>query len=273
MIGDLTDAHLRAECHFTGRSLADVMSDFGLDPTRVAEAERAEGSVSAVVELHVEQGPFLEEASVPIGIVTSIAGNWRLPISIRGQQSHSGATPMARRRDALTAGAEVILAAERTARNAQPEVVATCGYFGHEPKVIAIVPGRAEMTMDVRSPDADALNAAKDDILAAVQDVCRRRGVDLSVGELWGVQPTPTDASVADTIENAARALGVASVRMPSWAGHDSMMLGKRFPAGVIFVPSIGGISHAPTEYSTPESIHTGARVLGATVAGLADAT
>lgn len=271
MIGQLSNSQLSVECHFTGRALGDLMTESGIDLDRLPQAERPLGSIASVVELHIEQGPFLEEQSRSIGVVTAIAGNWRLPLRITGQQSHSGATPMPRRRDALCAAAEVILAAERVTRQARPEAVATSGFFTHHPKVMAIVPGKADMTMDVRSPDPEALNSAKDAILEQAAQICRRRRVELEVGDLWGVQPTQTDPTVAAVIEGVARRIGLEPVRMPSWAGHDSMMLGKRFPAGVIFIPSAGGISHAPEEHTKPEDIAVGIRVLAETVAELAE--
>jgi allantoate deiminase len=271
MIGLLGEEHLAAPCHFTGRPLAELMSEWGVDLDRLGDAERAPGTISAVVELHVEQGPYLAAGAHPIGVVTDIAGNWRLPLRITGQQSHSGATPMSRRRDALCAAAEVILAAEAAAGDANPPVVATSGYFSHQPKVIAIVPGEAEMTMDVRSPDPGALDRARETIVAHARDICERRNVGLEVGSLWGVRPTATDEGITTEIEDASRRLGIEPVRMASWAGHDSMMLGKRFPAGMIFVPSIDGISHAPDEYSRPDDIATGVRVLTEAVVSLAE--
>lgn len=271
MIGQLQDRHLAAACHYSGRPLGELMIEWGVDLDRLPEAERAPGSIAAVVELHIEQGPFLEEGSRPIGVVTAIAGNWRLPLRIVGRQSHSGATPMSRRQDALCAAAEVILAAEATTGLADPPVVATSGYFSHQPKVIAIVPGEAEMTMDVRSPDPEALDRARDAILDQARGICERRRIHLELGEIWGVQPTETDAGIVSEIGAASRRVGVEPVAMASWAGHDSMMLGKRFPAGMIFVPSVGGISHAPDEYSRPEDIITGVRVLAEAIEALAD--
>lgn len=263
MVGELRPEHLQERCRLTGRTLGELMIASGLPIAELATAERAPGSIAAVLELHIEQGPYLEEDALPVGVVTNIAGNRRLALTIEGVQAHSGAQPMTHRRDALCAEAEIILAAEHIASaHAAPPVVATSGYSSHFPHVIAAVPGRAEMVIDVRSIDRRSLVQAAAEIAAVAREICDRRGVRLHGPELWGVDPTAMTRDVTEVLTRSCQEVDVPHRTMPSGAGHDSMILGRRFPAGMIFVPSRAGISHAPEEFTEAGDIATGTGVL-----------
>ncbi|HET6507975.1 MAG TPA: M20 family metallo-hydrolase [Baekduia sp.] len=263
MVGALTEQHLDLRCRHRGRTLRELMRECGLDVDRLGEAERPEGSLAAVVELHIEQGPLLEEAGIQVGVVTAIAGNRRVPLTLRGRQAHSGGMPMAYRHDALTGVAELVLAAEAIATaKTDPPVVATSGFLQHAPREIAMIPGRADLTLDVRCIAQDALEAAVAEIQQAARDIAERRGLELELRDPWGTNPSPTDPAIVAVLRAACDALGISATAMPSGASHDSMVLATRFPAGMLFVPSAGGISHAPEEFTETADLAAGARVL-----------
>jgi allantoate deiminase len=246
------------------------MESCGLDPDAVASCTRPAGSLHAVLEMHIEQGPYLEEAGIGLGVVTAISGNRRLPFAITGVQAHSGAQPMSHRRDALCAAAEIILAAESRATATGGAVVATSGMFDHAPRTIAAVPGRADLVVDVRSSDLEALEDAARDVVEEAARIARSRGVDVERGQIWGVDPTDTDRTVSALLERTCTAMDQPYLTMVSGAGHDAAILGKRFPSGLIFVPSRDGISHSPLEFTAAEDLGLGGSALQAALVDIA---
>lgn len=271
MVGRLHPTDLDTKCRITGETLGSLMKACGLPIEELEAAERPEGSIQAVLELHIEQGPYLEAAGVPLGVVTRIAGNRRLSLNLVGTQAHSGAMPMPYRRDALCAQAEIILTAERLASDRiDPAVVATSGYSSHSPRMIAAIPGLAEMVIDVRSVDKSALLEVTEEISREAHRICERREVHLDGPQVWGVDPTETDAYVTSRLIESCKELQLSYKTMTSGAGHDSMMLGTRFPAGLLFVPSRHGISHSPDEFTATEYISVGIKVLAHSISRLA---
>jgi hydantoinase/carbamoylase family amidase len=272
MIGAVKPEDLEARNRLTGVPLREAMREAGVDLAALPGAERPAGSVKAVVELHIEQGPHLERAKKPLGVVTHVAGAARLHCTLRGQQAHSGAMPMEGRRDALCGMADVLLAVEAAAREqVDPPVVATIGYLDYGPRAVAIVPGRATAVIDVRSVDTSARDAVVSEIESQVRSIARRRKLQVEIRPAWSFPPTRMAPEVVGVIEQACREVGAPYLAMASGAGHDSMTLGRRFPAGMIFVPSVGGISHAPEEFTPIEELALGARVLARTLALLAE--
>lgn len=271
MVGALKPEDLNTRCRLTGRTLQEEMHSLEIDPATIASAERQPGTVRAVIELHIEQGPKLESSGNQIGVVTDVAGNARLPITIRGQQAHSGAMPMHLRQDALCGAAEILLRAEAAARRrTSPPVVVSAGYFHHEPCTIAIIPGMAEMILDVRSVDAGAIDEVIGEIRREACDIAEARRLEVEFQPTWGTPPSRLDQEIGAVIVQACEDAGVTWQQLPSGAGHDSMMLARRFPAGMIFVPSARGISHAPDEFTPIEDLSAGTQVLGRTIARLA---
>lgn len=266
MIGGLSPDHLGLRCRDTGETLAEAMLGCGLDPGQIESCERVPGSIHAVLELHIEQGPYLEESGIALGVVEVISGNRRIPMVIEGVQAHSGAQPMSHRRDALNAAAEIILMAEEAAVSSPEPVVATSGQFDHFPHSIAAVPGRSELTIDLRSSSLPALIEREQAVRRGIEAICSRRGVGLRLEPSWGMDPTRTDESLVEVLRGACAQIGEACMLMDSGAGHDSLMLGKRFPAGVLFVPSRDGLSHCPEEFTAAEDLAKGVRALQAAV-------
>jgi len=254
-----------------GATLAQALATRGLDLERIPEAVRRPEEFKAFVEMHIEQGPVLEEAGIPIGVVEAIAGPVRLKISVEGTASHSGTTPMGKRRDALVSAAQVVLAVQdEAAKRAERRIVGTVGVMKVHPGAINVVPGRVEMWVDIRGIDAEDIAATARAVREAAARIADREGTRIQLETLSTDTPVPMDSDVIRTIEAACRLTGVAYRRMPSGAGHDAMNMAKLAPAGMIFIPCRRGVSHNPDEYAAPEDILTGIDVLTETLAALA---
>ncbi|HEX7551905.1 MAG TPA: M20 family metallo-hydrolase [Candidatus Methylomirabilis sp.] len=254
-----------------GTTLAQALATRGLDLERIPEAVRRPEEFKAFVEMHIEQGPVLEEAGIPIGVVEAIAGPVRLKISVEGTASHSGTTPMGKRRDALVSAAQVVLAVQdEAAKRAERRIVGTVGVMKVHPGAMNVVPGRVEMWVDIRGIDAEDIAATARAVREAAARIADREGTRIQLETLSTDTPVPMDSDVIRTIEAACRRAGVAYRRMPSGAGHDAMNMAKLAPAGMIFIPCRRGVSHNPDEYAAPEDILTGIDVLTETLAALA---
>lgn len=217
---------------------------------------------SASLELHIEQGPVLEAAGRPVGIVGGIVGITWIEVTLRGQSDHAGPSPMNLRRDALAAAAKVITGVEQLAKTCDETAVATVGRLQIEPNVINTIPGMATFSVDVRHRDPAVLERQATALVQLVDRVCAETGVVGDVRRFWTSEPTPFDPTVIAAISDAVDELGLPRHELWSGAGHDSKYLAEICPAGMIFVRSEGGLSHCEQEYSTPEDIETGANVL-----------
>jgi hydantoinase/carbamoylase family amidase len=268
--GSLTAEEVAGARDAHGAALTDVMSAAGFDPARVADAASRRERVSAYLELHVEQGRRLERAGAALGVVASIAGLRQWRIEVRGETNHAGTTAADDRRDALQPAAALILEAQRTMTAAE-NVVATVGdvnVVGGAPNVI---PGRVTCVLDVRSPSEEALARAAAEILGACETAARRHRCELNVSEKKRFAPVAMDPRVVDALRDAAAAECGDPPLLDSMAGHDGMNLGRAgVPCGMLFVRSIGGISHSSRELSSAEDCAAGARALGAAAAALA---
>ncbi len=254
-----------------GATLAQALATRGLDLERIPEAVRRPEEFKAFVEVHIEQGPVLEEAGIPIGVVEAIAGPVRLKIDVEGAASHSGTTPMGKRRDALVSAAQVVLAVQdEAAKRAERRIVGTVGVMKVHPGAMNVVPGRVEMWVDIRGIDAEDIAATARAVREAAARIADREGTRIQLETLSTDTPVPMDSDIIRTIEAACRRAGVAYRRMPSGAGHDAMNLAKLTPAGMIFIPCRRGVSHNPDEYAAPEDILTGIDILTETLAALA---
>jgi hydantoinase/carbamoylase family amidase len=269
--GDLDRADLDRLVDRGGVSMAEALRRAGLDPDRVAEARIAPETVHALVELHIEQGIVLETHGQPIGIVTAIAAPHDFTIVLRGAATHAGATPMGLRRDALTGAGEVIGEVERLA-GASPSgtTVGTVGVVRLTPGAINVVPGVVELDVDVRDSDAAARDGVVDAIVAGAREIAARRHLMFDVTPIVRDVPVTCAPEVVDAVAAACEELGLDGRRMISGAYHDAMILGRQVPVGMIFVPSAGGVSHHPDEYTAPADLDRGVAVLAGTLARLA---
>jgi N-carbamoyl-L-amino-acid hydrolase len=254
-----------------GTPLVQVLAARGLDLARLPDAARRPDELKAFVEVHIEQCFVLEQAGIPIGVVEAIAAPIRLKLTVEGAASHSGATPMGKRRDALVTASHLVLAVEAEARKrAERRIVGTVGILKAYPGALNVVPGRAELWVDLRGIDEATLVETAAAVTAAAERIAHREGTPVSVETISSDIPVPMNPTVIAAIESACRRLGVAYQRMPSGAGHDAMNMARIAPAGMIFIPCRGGISHNPDEYAAPADIARGMDVLTETLAILA---
>jgi hydantoinase/carbamoylase family amidase len=256
-----------------GTRLADALRGAGLDPDRMSEARLDPAGVHAFVELHIEQGSVLEQQGKQIGVVTHIAAPHDLLVTVRGCAAHAGATPMSQRRDALPGAAEAVVELERLAR-ASPSgtTVATVGVVRALPGAINVIPGEVELEVDIRDRDLAARTSVVDRFLGALGAIAARRGLTFDAQTITCDAPQACSELVVGAARGACEELGSDYIQMVSGAYHDAMVLGAAVPIGMIFVPSAGGVSHSPLEYTAPDDIDHGVAVLARTLARLAGA-
>ena len=250
-------------------SKRDAMKKLGGDASRIAEARRAPGSFRAYLELHIEQGGKLDRAQIPIGVVEGIVTIDDYDVHVRGFANHAGTTPMAERRDALAAAAQIVLAVQQIANSEAGAQVGTVGQLALKPNAPNVVPGDVVMTVEFR--DLDGLKVAR--LGAALKQRCgeiaKATSTEVEVAftsRHEGARATPAIQAI---IERAAARLSLKTMRLPSGAGHDAQAIATLGPMGMIFVPSVGGISHSPRELSRWNEIAQGADVLMATILDL----
>ena len=224
----------------------------------------------AYVELHIEQGPVLEAEGITIGAVTGVQGiSWQ-EVTLTGQSNHAGTTPMHLRHDAGLVAAEIAVAMRELAVAPDGPSVATVGRLDLHPDLVNVVPGRAVLTLDIRDTDDAVLTAAENRIADRCAELAEAEGVTLSTRSLARFEPVAFDPRMIELVEAVAKAHGHTVKRLPSGAGHDAQMLARVCPTGMIFVPSIDGISHNPAERTAPDDLEAGANVLLAIVLELA---
>ena len=243
----------------SGVSMREALKAFGGDPERAGSIRRT--GVAAFVEAHIEQGPILEADGLPLGVVTAINGATRLEVGVDGVAGHAGATPMRLRRDALTAAAEMALAIEARARG-EADLVATVGRFDVWPDATNVIPGHVQFSIDIRSPDDARRAAALADLEARITAIAASRGVRVSIAKPHDANAFACDPSIIVDLKKAVEAIGVPPRLLPSGAGHDSMVMGKLCPAGMLFVRCKGGVSHNPLESITVEDCALGLKAL-----------
>lgn len=226
----------------------------------------------AYLELHIEQGPVLEREGIPVGAVENLQGiSWQR-VTIEGMANHAGTTPMSMRRDAGQAAARVVIFLRDRVSRANAPTVATVGCMAFEPNAINVIPSRAVFTVDLRDPDEERLRAEEEALACYLDELAETEGVTISVERLARFAPVTFDPAIVEAIEAAAARLGLRSRRMTSGAGHDAQMMARICPAGMVFVPSVSGISHNPQEHTPAADLAAGANILLEVVRQLAGA-
>jgi N-carbamoyl-L-amino-acid hydrolase len=262
MAGRLGNEALDLTSH-SGLTIRDGLRAVGGDPDRLAEARRARGSVAAFVELHIEQGAVLDETGIDIGVVEGIVGIRWWDVIVEGVANHAGTTPMDRRKDSLVAAAELALSVSRIASTTPGTQVATVGRIRAEPGAPNVIPGRVVMSLEIRDLDGGKIESVFRSVEQEARRIASARGVSVRFEEIdLALEPAPTDERLRWVIEEAAASLGLSHRRMPSGAGHDAQEMAHVAPMAMIFVPSVGGISHAPAEYTSPADLANGVDVL-----------
>jgi N-carbamoyl-L-amino-acid hydrolase len=258
-----------------GTKLADVLASLGISRRNLGAIKRNPKSLKAYLELHIEQGPILEAKKKRIGLVTAIAAPSRFRVVFKGQADHSGTTPMEMRKDALVASAELIEFVEKTCRKfssmAKGRVVGTVGAMKLEPGVINAVPGRTELSVDIRGITARSKDQVARMVKQKANAIARARGIGVEILPIREEHPVPLDKRLLRMTKAICDEKGLDYEIMPSGAGHDAMQMAKITPASMIFVPSTRGISHNPMEWTEPEDICLGAQLLMETMIRVAN--
>ncbi|WP_440984052.1 Zn-dependent hydrolase [Shinella sumterensis] len=247
-----------------GLTLAQGIRDVGGDPARIAAEARRD--IAAFLELHIEQGPVLETEKLDIGVVTAIAGITRIEIIVEGRADHAGTTPMGARADALAAAARLVTGIEALARSfseGPSHFTATVGEFSIEPNAANVVPSRARLLIDARAEERTTMDVFAASVDQLAEQIARETGTAIAAPRrLSDNMPTPGDPLLLDVLDAACEAVGAGHRRMASGAGHDTAFMAKVTRAAMIFVPCLGGRSHAPEEFAEIEDIALGAAVL-----------
>jgi len=251
----------------SGITIAEGIRVVGGNPDQLELALRSPDEFTAFIELHIEQGAFLHEEGIDIGVVEGIVGIRWWDVVIEGIANHAGTTPMNRRRDAMLSAAELTLAVNRVATSLEGRQVATVGRIRAEPGAPNVIPGRVVMSLEIRDLDAGKMQQVLDAIMIEAGSIAEARQTPIRFEELdVASPPAPTDLRMRKIIAQSAEDLGLSYKFMPSGAGHDAQDMTHVAPTGMIFVPSVGGISHSPKEFTSSEDMANGAGVLLRTV-------
>ena len=248
----------RAIKDFDGKSIGEELDRIGYSGDQPVGGRK----IHAFFELHIEQGPILEEDGTDIGIVTAAQGQRWYEINITGQDSHAGSTPMDRRKDALVGAARIIDGVNRIGRNMMPEGRSTCGVITVSPASRNVIPGSAFLTAEFRHPDEPSLETMNKSLKNLAADVARELGLDIEIKDITKFPAQPFDEGCLDAIRNAAKKAGLTYHDIISGAGHDAVYMARVCPSAMIFVPCVGGISHNEAEDCKPEWVTNGANVL-----------
>lgn len=243
-----------------GESIESCLEKIGGNWDKIATAKRSD--IAAFVELHVEQGAVLESNGKDIGVVLGVVGMRRKIITIIGQANHAGTTPMAGRQDALVAAAQVVLAVRDLARQRPSQLVATVGYLDVAPNAVNIIPGKVELSVDMRDLSKACLDDMTEQLRQKVQVIAADTNTKIAIAPQLCVEPTLAAQKVQTTISSVCQQLGLSYCHLPSRAGHDSLEIGRITDMGMIFVPSLAGVSHSESEYTSPQQCTQGANVL-----------
>ena len=253
----------------SGFTIRDGTRRLGGDPARLDDARRDPGTMAGFFELHIEQGGLLHASGTQIGVVEGIVGIRRWNITVHGAQNHAGTTPMAQRRDALVAAADLIRAVNEVATTMEGRQVATVGKIEAVPGAPNVVPGEVRATLEIRDLEMDRIERVFTEIEARARTIEADREVTIDLSRFYESLAAPTDPRFRDIVEASAAVLGYSHTRMPSGAGHDAQSMAELGPVGMIFVPSRDGISHSPREYTAPDDVTRGTDVLLTSVLAL----
>jgi len=244
------------------KTIREGIQFIGGDPDKLASAVRPRGSVAAYLELHIEQGGSLHAEKIDIGVVEGIVGVYWWDVTVTGFANHAGTTPMNQRHDALLAAARFIDAVNRVVTRVPGRQVGTVGKIQALPGAYNVIPGQVNTSLGLRDLDAAKVQMLYDQIQAEVRQIEQATGTKFEFKAVNATPPAPTDERVRRVIGDAAKELGYSTKLLPSGAGHDAQELAHICPVGMIFIPSVDGISHSPREFSRPEDITNGANVL-----------
>lgn len=259
--GELTEKELDLVSR-SGKTIREGIKFIGGDVNKLSTVKRAKGSIAAYLELHIEQGGILDTEKIDIGIVEGIVGiNW-WDVTIEGFANHAGTTAMNNRQDALLAAAKFIEAVNRVVTSIPGRQVGTVGRIQALPGAPNVIPGKVVLSLELRDLDAAKIQMLFEKIKTEAGQIAQTSKVTFDFKEINVNIPAPTDPRIRTLIGESAKELGLSTKQMPSGAGHDAQDMARLAPVGMIFIPSVGGISHSPREFSRPQDIANGANVL-----------
>jgi allantoate deiminase len=261
-IADTFDQSVLDARDANGLTMREAMVQFGLDPSGISAAARKRGDLHAYVELHIEQGPVLEQQNLPVGVVTAISGATRLAANLAGMAGHAGTVPMALRRDALAGAAECIVAVEQFCAADGAGLVGTIGVINAMPGATNVIPGRVYFTLDIRAPEDQHRKQAVAAIVQRIEAIAERRDLSLQIDVTHENRTVPCAPWLKAQMADAVAAEGYGVFELPSGAGHDGMAMIDIADVAMLFVRCRGGISHNPAEHVEPADADAGARVL-----------
>ena len=247
---------------WNGMRRGDAIRRIGGNPERIMDARKPKGAWHAYLELHIEQGGYLERDALNVGIVQGIVAIERFEARITGFANHAGTTPMPERQDAAVAAAHLTIAVREIVMKRPGRQVGTVGKLEIKPNAPNVVPGSATLIIELRDLSVDLLKSIADEIRARAKTIAGQTKTTIDIVPVSSNPPAFADTAVQDVVERASRDLRLTSQRMPSGAGHDAQMMAQLEPMGMIFVPSVGGISHSPKEHTRWEDCANGASVL-----------
>jgi len=251
------------------RTIGEGIRFLGGDPNRLADNRRIPGDIAGYVELHVEQGAILDKKGISIGIVDGIVGIKRWNVAVEGFANHAGTTPMDQRQDALYAAARFVTDVRHIVSDTPGRQVGTVGRIRAHPGAPNVIPGRVELSLEIRDLDMAKIDRLFERVLQSADAIGDETHTAFTMEQYYESPAAESDVRISGLVAEAAGILGLRAMNMPSGAGHDAQSFKDLAPLGMIFVPSRDGVSHAPTEFTSPDQIVDGANVLLQTLIGM----
>ena len=271
MCGKISNDELNIYKDEKGVSFAQAIREYGLDPSKVGEAVRKPGSIKAFIELHIEQGPILENEKINVGIVESVAGLRIFDVFVNGRSDHAGNTPLTMRADSFLASAKAVCAGTEKALEIGENTVFTCGYIDVKPGAFNIVANETHFQIDCRSRNLENVDKVINVVRESLDESCaQNQGLSYEIKEKISMKEVLMNEKIKSLMESEAAKAGISTRRMLSGAAHDAMVMGSICDVAMIFVPSRGGRSHVPEEWTDYEDIQKGTELLYRTVKSLA---
>jgi len=262
LTGELDLEQLREGRDWQGDPISQVIASAGREVDRMLDAQQHMHSIAAFLELHIEQGPRMEAEGLDLAVVTGIVGVYRQQVRVIGSQNHAGTTPFRLRHDAGRAAARAAAGLLELVQNVDPEAVANIGAMQFDPGGVNVIPGRAAFTLEIRHLEQPVVDRIVESFNTNLETICAEEGCRAETERLSWVPPARMDPAQLELLEAACQELGHKPARLWSGAGHDAAILARHVPTGMLFVPSIGGISHSPQENTSDEHLVLGARAL-----------
>ena len=262
LTGELDLKRLHEERDWQGVPIRQVIASGGREVDRLLDAQQHLHSIVSFLELHIEQGPRMEADGVDLAVVTGIVGVYREQVRVIGRQNHAGTTPFRLRHDAGRAAARAAAGLRELVEGIDPDAVANIGVMQFDPGGVNVIPGRATFTLEVRHLEEPVVQRIVETFNTRLGAICAEEGCRAETERLSLVPPAPMDRECMQMLEAACRELGRTPAKLWSGAGHDAAILARHVPTGMLFVPSIGGVSHSPRENTSDEHLVLGARAL-----------